>query len=207
MRSFQLARGYQPSVFGIPSSVVPQELSDSHVEQTATRALQKFMHSNAARSLPQYAYKKGEHVWVWYQSSKGKKKHEWIPGIIKQTHDHYLEVQRVKDGKPTNGNVMKPAYEDTRLAQSNSLFRELLSCSLEDQLQESVNWREVCTDHDAVGHSRNINALISSRLVPKKSIGMLDVGTDNPERPNGDYHTLQRFENNETSQKMSHNRA
>lgn len=139
LSSFQLARGYQPSVLGIPPSVVPKELLNAHIEQKATRALQRAMLSNAARSVPQYAYRKGDSVWVWYQSSKGNEKDEWVPGVIQQTHDHYLEVTRLKDGKLIKGSIMRPAYEETRLAPAKTLTRELLSCSLEDELCVSAD--------------------------------------------------------------------
>lgn len=45
LSSFELVRGYQPSVLSLPRSIVNQEILDAHKEQVATRKLQRLLHS------------------------------------------------------------------------------------------------------------------------------------------------------------------
>lgn len=40
MSAFQLARGYAPSILGLPGRVVSHNLLDAHVEKEATRAFE-----------------------------------------------------------------------------------------------------------------------------------------------------------------------
>lgn len=52
MKLFQLTRGYSPSMLRIPSTNVPPELLDSHVEITSKRALQKLLKSRVTHTTP-----------------------------------------------------------------------------------------------------------------------------------------------------------
>lgn len=62
LSSFQLVPGYQPSILGIPATTVPSDLLDAHVEQVATRALQRALRSRSSRFEPQQAYKPGDTI-------------------------------------------------------------------------------------------------------------------------------------------------
>lgn len=73
MSSFQLARGYQPSILGIPATLVSADLLTAHVEQSATSAIQKAMRSYAHAVPGQSGYKEGDIIWVWYKSPKGQR--------------------------------------------------------------------------------------------------------------------------------------
>lgn len=134
LSSFQLVRGYQPSILGIPNSEVSQELLDAHKEQMATHAQQKVLRSRTPNTPTPDFFQPSDDVWVWYASSKNNEKDEWIRAQVVQTHKHYLEVRRYKDGNLCKGPTMKPAYEDVRIAPKGELTKELLSCSLEYEL-------------------------------------------------------------------------
>lgn len=73
LSSFQLARGYSPSILGMPNSDVSQELLDAHIESVAIRAIQKVMRSKVPNVQPHTSFKAGMRVWVFYQTSKQKK--------------------------------------------------------------------------------------------------------------------------------------
>lgn len=70
LSSFQLARGYQPSILGIPSSLATSELLDVHTKLTASRALQKVLRSRVPTTHARNALPPGTQVWVFYNTSK-----------------------------------------------------------------------------------------------------------------------------------------
>lgn len=133
LSSFQLAWGYQPSILGIPASRVPQELLDAHIEQTATRALQRAIRSRVQKVPRSSNYKQGDRVSVWVSEGNAiNSRGNWVEGHVSSVHEHYIEVRRVVHGQQGTSRAMKPAYEDVRLAPHGALARELLSCSLDD---------------------------------------------------------------------------
>ena len=113
--SFQLARGYQPSVLGIPSTVVSQELLEEHMEQMATRALQQVLKSHDPHAPRANMFSPGDIFWVWYAITKNEP-NEWVKARVVKPHTHYLERRRIHDGVVTKGRNMWPAYEDVRAA-------------------------------------------------------------------------------------------
>ena len=131
LSSFELARGYHPSLIGIPSTQVSPDLLDAHTQQVATRALQRVLRSRTPNTPTPGMFQPGVVVWVWYSTSKQNEDDRWIKATIVRTHQHFLEVRRLKDGHPCKGPTMKPAYEDVRVAPQNSLAQELMQCSLE----------------------------------------------------------------------------
>lgn len=134
LSSFQLARGYQPSILGIPQTVVPQDLLEAHIEQTSTRALQRAMKTNANNAAQQSTYQAGDQIWVWYESTKGNEHNEWILATVIRTHPHFLEAKRLINGKEARGSTMKPSYEDIRLCTHSQLTQELMNCTLEEEI-------------------------------------------------------------------------
>lgn len=69
LSSFQLARGYSPSILGLPPTRVTQELLDAHYEQTALRAIQKLMHARDNNVIPSRLLPTGTEVYVYYNTS------------------------------------------------------------------------------------------------------------------------------------------
>lgn len=101
LSSFQLVRGYKPSVIGLPRSLVTEELLDAHKEQVATRKLQRLLHSRAHRHHQPDLFSPGDNVWVFYKTSKQNETVEWIAATVVAAHQHYLEVRRTARGRPT----------------------------------------------------------------------------------------------------------
>lgn len=50
--SFELVRVYQPSILGIPATILSSQLLDAHKAQTATRALQRVLRSRYTKYSP-----------------------------------------------------------------------------------------------------------------------------------------------------------
>ena len=53
LSSFQLSKGYSPSILGMPSTKITNELLEAHKEQTAVRALQILLDTRNPRTVPQ----------------------------------------------------------------------------------------------------------------------------------------------------------
>lgn len=189
LSSFQLVRGYQPSILGIPPSTVPPDLLHAHTEQVATRALQRAMRSRSSTFAPQQAYKPGDVIWVWYATTKGNERDEWVKAEVVHTHPHYMEAKRIVNGRHARGPHMKPAYEDVRIAPQSQLTQELMSCSLEQELGLLADGGE---DSDTEHHPPNIKALMAARLSGEEhSPAIADIGTAIADGPEKTYDSLQ----------------
>ena len=129
LSSFQLAKGYSPSILGIPSSRVTPELLNAHKEQAATRALQTLLNSRNNGTLPSQILKNRDPIWVYYDTSSKAKKNEWVKATVIETQQHRVLARRSTKDPP-----MRIAYEDVRVAPKSHLTQELMSCSLEDEL-------------------------------------------------------------------------
>ena len=133
LSSFELVRGYRPSVVGLPRNIVTQELLDAHKEQVATRKLQRLLNSRNYNSHRPDLFNAGDRVWVFYRTSKQNEAVEWIAATVIAAYTHYLEVRRTARGRP-----MRVAYEDVRFQPRSPLAIELLSCSLEEELAKPM---------------------------------------------------------------------
>lgn len=80
--SFQLVRGYQPSIVRIPPEVMAQELLNTHVLQVAIRAFQTVLHENTSTKLDSSMISKDDKVWVRYSLLKGNEQDEWFPARL-----------------------------------------------------------------------------------------------------------------------------
>ena len=129
LSSFQLARGYSPSILGMPSQEVSQELLDAHVETVAIRAVQKVMRSKVSCVQPRTSFKAGMKAWVSYKTSKQNERPRCVEARVVEAKEHVLKYHRRKKGLP-----MDVAYEPVRIAPQGELTRELLQSSLEDEL-------------------------------------------------------------------------
>lgn len=70
LSSFELVRGYQPSVVGLLRTFVIQELLDVHKQKVATRKLQELLHSGTHQNHQPELFNPGGSVWVFYKTSK-----------------------------------------------------------------------------------------------------------------------------------------
>lgn len=83
----------------------------------------------------------------------------------------------MRDGKLAGGPPMRPAYEDCGLAPKSPLTRELMSCTLEDELHGSADGGENDRDIMETEHPP-INSLISAMIVKEESLSMVDTGLE-----------------------------
>lgn len=111
LSSFELARGYRPSILGIPSTVVTADLLQAHKEQVAVRTLQRLLHSRAPNVIRPDLFNVGDDVWIYYRTSKQNEKDEWIRATVVKAEEHFLTARRSTRGPP-----MRVAYEDVRFA-------------------------------------------------------------------------------------------
>lgn len=70
MSAFQLARGYTPSILGIPHKVVSRELLSADMAREAMRALERIKHSNMSATVCKDDLSPGMVILVYYKSSK-----------------------------------------------------------------------------------------------------------------------------------------
>lgn len=135
LSSFQLARGYQPSLLGVPPTFVSQELLEAYTHQVATRALQRVVRSRSPNTPTPGMFGSGDMISVWYAKSKQNEDYKWIRATVFKTYRHFLEVRRLKDVRACRGPTMKPAYEDVRVIPRNPLAQKLITCSLEGSVE------------------------------------------------------------------------
>lgn len=131
LSSFQLARGYSPSIAGIPSTIVPKKLLDAHIEMMAARAIHKVLKARASNSLPRHALHKGMRIWVFYDTSKQNERKRWIEARVISADDHLVKCRRFKKGPPLN-----VAYKHIRIASKTEFDKELMESSFEKILED-----------------------------------------------------------------------
>lgn len=110
LSSFELARGYTPSIVGNPSRKVPSEILDVHKRQSAIRALNQLMRSRHTKLLTKMDINTGDDVAYYYNSTKGNERPEWRQGKVSRILDELVEINTGKKGP-----VARVAYEDLRI--------------------------------------------------------------------------------------------
>ena len=137
LSSFELVRGYCPSVVRLPRTIVTDDILQAHREQTAVRIFQRLLHSRIHDVNRSDHFKPGQPVWVFYKTSKQNEPVEWLKTNVVSAHPEFLEVRRAARGQP-----MRVAYEDVRFAPLGELATGLLSCSLEEELSTAMESRQ-----------------------------------------------------------------
>lgn len=143
LSSFELVRGYSPSVVGIPKSQVTIELLNAHKEQAATCSLQRLLHSRCPTVISKELFNPGDPICVFYGSSKQNEAVEWAKATVVSAEDHIIVARRSTRGPP-----MRVAYEDVRFAPRSALTAELRACSLEEALAQAPNPEESSANRD-----------------------------------------------------------
>lgn len=144
MSSFQLARGYAPSLAGVPSNVVPQELLDAQVQMSAARAVQRLLKAQNPPLTGRDTLPRGTLVWVYYNTSKQNEPVGWVRAVVESAGEHVVRCRRSKRGPP-----MMVAYEHIRLAPTGELARDMTEGTLESCMESvsvtdaSVEWDEL----------------------------------------------------------------
>lgn len=158
LSSFQLTKGYTPSLLGIQSSRITLELLKAHKEQAATRALQTLLHSKNPNHLQRDVLKAGDPIWVYYETSSQAKQKGWVKATVVDAQEHRVLARRSMKGPP-----MRVAYEDVRVAPNSTLTQELMALPLEDEL--------ALDDIDApTGHAEAMHAIRADDDSPDRGV-------------------------------------
>ena len=131
LSSFQLARGYSPSLLGVPAAVVPPDVLAAHKHTVASRALQKVLKSHNNSTHSHQTLKKGSRIWVYYNTSKQNEPVRWIKATVLDSTPFLVRCRRSKKGPP-----MSVAHEHIRVAPDGELAQELQEGILEDVLSD-----------------------------------------------------------------------
>lgn len=132
LSAFQLARGYTPSIVGIPSTKVPEEMIQAHVENMANRAIQTILRSRLHETTRPSQLPAGTPVWVYFKTSKQNEPVRWIKATVADAGPHVVQCRRSIKGPP-----LTVSYEDIRIAPRGALTDELLSQSLEEAMADT----------------------------------------------------------------------
>ena len=180
LSSFQLARGYSPSLLGLPRTLVTPDLLDAHREQVALRALQRLLKARKPNTVPTHVLQPGTPIWVFFDSSKQNETARWVSAKVVEAQQHMVLARRSSKGPP-----MKVAYEDLRLAPSGELTRELLAGSLEETLEEHTVSATPPKDTDNSGsdetggelHLNNQQSMFHPTLLSRRVVGDAEKDT------------------------------
>ena len=118
LSSFEMVRGYTPSISGLPQSRITEIMTCAHQEQTARRALLSVYSARSPRTLKQDQLERGTAVYFFRRVPKPL----WIQAWVRSTEEHVvlLSTRKNHTGKP-----VRAAYEDIRLMPTNPLLQEL----------------------------------------------------------------------------------
>lgn len=133
LSSFQLARGYSPSVVGNLARLVPGELIEAHKEQMATRALNRLLRSHHDDTIEPSAIKSDDNIASYFNTSQMNGPPEWKIGSIKTVLLHYVEVAASTKGPPS-----RVAYEDLCILPNSTITCELMDSSVDTILMVRV---------------------------------------------------------------------
>lgn len=173
LSSFELARGYSPSVLGIQPRMVSADLFQSAREQAATRAIQKLLKGRAPSTVPPSALPPGRSVLYFYRSSKASEPVGLRPGKVISSEAHRVHIFNQSGAK------CFVAYEDIRIRPDSPLVRQLMEDTLDQVFESSlddamppIDQDDVITNPDAVGapnHDQDADGDSTSSGVSQKA--------------------------------------
>lgn len=158
LSSFELARGYTPSLIGQQQIYVTEELLEAHQQQAAVRALQRALRSRTPSSIPPRCIKPGDRVYFYFYTTSHAQKDEWRPGIVKSVHDHFIIIEN--DPRKPNARPSKIAYEDVRIRPQSDITSILMSDTVEHFLELT---------HEGVGEGSS-HALVAHNFRPDEQM-------------------------------------
>ena len=157
LSTFQLARGYTPSILSMPSCMVTPEVLEAHMESVAMRAIQKEVHSKIRNVEPHSSFEKGMRVSVFLKTSKQNERSRWVEAWVEKATRHFLKCKRNR-----RGSTMTVACEHVRIAPKGDLPKDLMLQSLEDEFSsgnesEPVTRMEIDESPETVKDISNAN--------------------------------------------------
>ena len=169
LSSFELARGYSPSICGTPQAPVGKKIAEAYREQVARRAIHKLLASPTSNPVPKELLPSKTPVYFFV---KGTNKGKWELGFVKRAYDHFVELCR---NSKMRGHVLQVAYEDIRLAPKSSLLFELDRLELDSFLPLAHTSGRSSADDAEVTQTESAQDLIKEKnsevLVPHPDIG------------------------------------
>eukprot|EP00171_Calliarthron_tuberculosum_P022738 IDg22738t1 len=117
--SFELARGYVPSISGLKSGHTREDIIQSHRERVAKRALTKLMSSHQHETIRKALLAPGDLFWIFDKDKK------WHKMIVRSAEPYFVTCRRNKKRL-----FMKVAYEDVRFALKHQLDKEIMYLEL-----------------------------------------------------------------------------
>ncbi len=125
LSSFELARGYSPSLAGLPQTQTSKETLAAYYEQQSKRALTRMLRSNAPRVIKADLLPPRTPVYYFVKEAKQGK---WKKGFVDEAREHIVIVTT---NSHRRGHKLRIAYEDIRLVPSSELLYELEQLELE----------------------------------------------------------------------------
>lgn len=126
-RSFELERGYSPSIVDDPWTMVDGELLRANIQMAATRAVQKLIKSKNPRTVSEHVVKSEMNNYVWLVLLNQNVPAEWIVTTVFKALNHSVQCRRSNRGLPLN-----VSYDQVCIETSRKITRELLSESVGD---------------------------------------------------------------------------
>lgn len=77
LSTFELSRGYYPSIMGISRRKIPQKLLKAHTEREETREFERIVRSKAPDTIPSSQLLTGALILIYYHRYKQNEKDEW----------------------------------------------------------------------------------------------------------------------------------
>lgn len=154
MSAFQLARGFTPSILGIPRAIVSGELLDAHVERESIRALERIMKSKSPETIDHGQLTPGTKIATFHKSSKQNEPNQWISAVVVKADEHVITCRRRNKGPP-----MTVSHNDVRLMPSGDLTEELMRYENEDDFTDDYRITnpndDTTNDQTPTGTTRN----------------------------------------------------
>ena len=116
--SFELVRGYTPSLIGSEMLKVPRTIIQAHKDLVAKRALNRILKTKAVTPTAPKILTPGTPIYGHIELKKGYKK--WHPYTVLKCDGHTVKVRAAKHGP-----AKLFALEDVRLQPTNSLAKAL----------------------------------------------------------------------------------
>ena len=116
--SFELVRGYIPSIVGLPQSKISDELLQAHQEQCARRALVQVENVRTPKVLSTEELKRDTPVYYLRRVPKPV----WVPAIVRSVEEHIVLLST------STSHSVKPvlaAFEDIRLRPKSNILQEI----------------------------------------------------------------------------------
>eukprot|EP00171_Calliarthron_tuberculosum_P003150 IDg3150t1 len=131
LSSFELVRGYTPSILGSGQRAIPKELREAHDAMVARRLLSRMMKSKSSKSLYQ-GLKKGDKVFVLLPGGN-RPRGRWVEQTVEDVRDDFSVVC----GKGREAKTIAP--EDVRTLPKSELAAKTIRVQHDVRKESQIN--------------------------------------------------------------------